>query len=681
MKRIALALLLAGAIPTSARVRVVQPPPPLRLGEEHVVEANVELDEMEVIIERLRSASSGTESLLVWRAYDEETRQIQYTRIAADGSPLDATPKAIVVSKSHFDVTWDGEAYAVYADALVRVGRDGAIRSIAKIPEIDALGTLQGVSIASNGTNIALVVSSKEFELHFFLLDRAGRVLRHVRMDSGYREAVLVSDGENYLAAWWRSPLAIMRFGADGTVLDPLHYILEEGFGRGTPRAVWTGRGYLILWLDFDQTIQGLHVDRHGKPAERFSIDARVSGDDFAIAHANGLTAVVWKTLTAYYSRGVFTRRTFGTAATLIGGCAAPRMLDPEAEVDLTGQRAPAPVSVLPAGNGFTVVWGKQTTPENYTIRSDLFASRFTCSGEEATAHRVTTRVRPASYPSVAEEGVIWNAGRSIWLSIRGKATRLTEDGDAARLGWNGVTYVAAWLEDDEIRITRFSRDGEVLDASPLVVARGYSPLLACRAGECVIAWRSEFDSHARRIDASGAFLDAAPMLFPKTSGIHIATNGTEYLLLILLEYKTPQAIVLHEGVVRETIQFPGAFDYSTKYAVASDGKQWLIVTLAPDWIFTIDSALTVHTHSLPRPRWLPNTWPSLHAAWDGRNYLVAANRFLMRVRADGSIVERPIDTGEIITAVGPALIAYTRMEPAEPYLLARRVYTRTVTE
>ena len=410
MKRIALALLLAGAIPTSARVRVVQPLPPLRLGEERVVEANVELDEMEVIIERLRSASSGTESLLVWRAYDEETRQIQYTRIAADGSPLDATPKAIAVSKSHFDVTWDGEAYAVYADALVRIGRDGIVRSIAKIPQIDALGPLQGVSIASNGTNIALVVSSKEYELHFFLVDRGGHVLRHVFMDSGYREVALVSDGENYLAAWWRSPLAIMRFSADGTVLDPLHYIIEGAFGRA-PRAVWTGREYLLSWLD-DGVIHGLHVDVRGKPGEQFSIDAHVSGDDFAIAHANGFTAVVWKTLTAYYSRGVFTRRTFGTVATLIGGCAAPRMLDPAAEVDLTGQRAPAPVSVLPAENGFTVAWGKQTIPENYTIRSDLFASSLTCSGEEATAHRVTTRVRPASYPTIAEEGVIWNAGR-----------------------------------------------------------------------------------------------------------------------------------------------------------------------------------------------------------------------------------------------------------------------------
>jgi hypothetical protein len=109
------------------------------------------------------------------------------------------------------------------------------------------------------------------------------------------------------------------------------------------------------------------------------------------------------------------------------------------------------------------------------------------------------------------------------------------------RAAFNGVDYVVAWQEGQDLRFARLTNNGERLDGNGKTVAHGSLRLFDIAAGNGItlVVWNEDSASgdtgklHVTRIDASGAVLDTAPPQLDTcyVRRAHALWNGSEFVV------------------------------------------------------------------------------------------------------------------------------------------------------
>ncbi|HEX8169709.1 MAG TPA: hypothetical protein VF824_04120 [Thermoanaerobaculia bacterium] len=393
-----------------------------------------------------------------------------------------------------------------------------------------------------------------------------------------------VAAGDGFLVAWsesyiyYSSGVMIRTYDDDGTPRQPVSTVVASG---RTPRAVWTGTDYLLVYAAF--------IGRFGTPepvpailAVRVRPDATiVEGSRVVLAEgrsAGGVLDVVWTGQRAMVHFQLEGRRRLlaldaagrvieddsvavsSTTAMVAGAPGEPLFyLDVRdgdiaavgpgrvAIVDNTalgvvvalrdGQRSDAFVVAPPDARASALVWDGSAWLAMYTTASAVCTVRFT--RESDVTRQCIDETRPLTPALAAGRTRVlraWSRGFEQ-LVVEGEIASLVyaaQHHESATLDRGGV--LVAWIDAGRLHLGGFTSDGARREVHVVDTDHDVYDVRVLSAGaQSLLAWVERDGSYfATRVDASGTPVPPAVRLSGAGEGLDapsIATNGTEWLV------------------------------------------------------------------------------------------------------------------------------------------------------
>jgi hypothetical protein len=426
-------------------------------------------------------ASDGTGFLAVWIGGPGQL--VQATRVAADGTVLDAPPVNVTLAQqAECAVAFDGQDYVV------------AYRTNSVAGPTPLAAYLQRVSTAGAVTGAPILVASPATQLleQTVYLACAARVCEVTWTDVGEPGDALFQ-------------VKARRFDmAAGVALEDEVLIADSGTGLRAMTPAATGAGFLIT-MGSDEG--GIFVIRAGAAQRQLCSQSWLANDAFGAAGSpDGGAYIVFAPF--FDSAAAGTR--LDAAGSAIDGCGN--------FLSGAGSTAVHP-HVAWSGNDWFVAWWDAATPMGIGVaRVSDATGAVTAAGAPITvpsyARSDADEVHPAC--SATACAVAWADGRVAdgLLDTSARFARIGDDGGSLdglgtllavaedgqhwpSAAWDGTQFLAAWTEfRDETRnvyLVHVGADGQTLDSPGAPVApsasRQQHPSVACSSTQCVAVW------------------------------------------------------------------------------------------------------------------------------------------------------------------------------------------------
>ncbi len=302
----------------------------------------------------------------------------------------------------------------------------------------------------------------------------------------GQTDVQVASSGDQALAVWSDERRQVngaalfgARIAADGTVLDPAGIALDTIFG-GAFGAAWNGSEYVIVH-GVGSDVRVSNVDRSGTVTRSrvsigFLADVRVAG--------NGHDVVVGgrgdKSVSAVFVRpdgGAGSRSTFGDAnsrslvpvATRNGMVAVFDSFRALNFVKLNGSQ---PRSLFTIDDSFPMIGAAADDGDRMLIAWSSIDAASSGQYRLRVKFAVTTAAGDMLLQPLELENLLFPYGNGVYNTLTPEPPEVT---------WDGKQFLVAWKWFDgtgnrELRVARFDRLGNRLDAAPLVVDRAFDP-------------------------------------------------------------------------------------------------------------------------------------------------------------------------------------------------------------
>lgn len=394
--------------------------------------------------------------------------------------------------------------------------------------------------------------------------------------------AAVASDGSTYLVVWAddRSQadtsydIRGARVLADGTVLDPLNLLLQQGPAvEDSPAIAFGGGVYLVVWSaypsgSFDaRDIFGARVTTDGQVLDPggFAISAAPSVEELPSVTFDGQSFLV-----AWHARGDVVSLGVHAARVSLDGI----VLDP-AGIEITPDHAYGRPALAPNGTSTLVVWN-DTRNDAYADHTDLYAARVDMEG------------------NVLDPGGIQIAGGYGDQLLPAAAF----DGANTLVAWSDNKNAVIDVGQLDIYARRVSPAGSVIDAVawPIAVGPGFRrrPVAIRDGSEVVLLWQQSSDPIGDTWSAGAARLSQAGAVLPpgtvtagagtshETGSFGAAAAGAGFLAVSSKPITGPG---VHgrmippslSGAPTEPIRIASALAQQTRPSAASDGSSYLV--------------------------------------------------------------------------------------------------------
>jgi len=438
---------------------------------------------------RSRVSYGNGNFLALWedeRTFDSTGYDIYGSRITSSGMVLDPDGKRITSFLYHEqapDLTWGTDNFLAVWDAGEYGGNwdiSGAI--------IDTSGT----NLDSNSFIVSTACESQLFggsswsgssylaiweenhDLYGRRIDYLSNLLDSVTIpiclaSEDQKHPAITWDGETFLAVWedfrnFNFDIYGTRIDSGGEVLDVsgLPIWVDSTADQRYPAIAWDGKNYLVIWNGIlDSTgehynIQGLRVSSQGEPVDfqPFAVSHSNRDSRPAVAFGGGKYLAVWLYENSYDIFGDLVD-TNGTVSEAIG---------------------------------IVVASGVQTNPQ---VASD--GTNFLVVWEDYGTHWPNIDIAGAR---VSSEGTV--------LDPSGLSIATTEDPEELpSVSFDGTNYVVVWrkskIESGELRLSRVTPDGEILDPDGILIADitpySFTSISSGPAGQSFMLY-SKYQSH-----------------------------------------------------------------------------------------------------------------------------------------------------------------------------------------
>lgn len=377
-------------------------------------------------------------------------------------------------------------------------------------------------------------------------------------------------------------------------------YELTGALVRRFPLPVTVGDGYAVTSVGNDFVV--VTAGRSGIIEWRLAADGTIlstfqiepqpanpllSVYNIGVASKNGSIAVAW------------TQLQVGTVASIVidaSGKVAKLPL-PNGDVPPNGG-----IAVLPIESGFAIVWNVRPSPPDlpaiFALRldehgvlldarpSDIGSGSFGAAASSGKALEFTVATPPFTSSTIIARVDANGIARGTALPTAATAVRQFLPAVAG----NGSGFTAAWMEQisglRSIAAGRVSAEGQPLDGSgipldqtfpsPPVIARGFSQTL--------VAWSHSDSVNAVRLSPSGDVLDTTPISVARqahASSIAVSWNGSRYFIAWADGIQLWGAFVGLDGVTTAPkllgIQAT-PLNYPEDLDMAWDGRQFIVV-------------------------------------------------------------------------------------------------------
>jgi hypothetical protein len=302
--------------------------------------------------------------------------------------------------------------------------------------------------------------------------------------DSGTFPAV-VFDGSNYIAIWYYDDrmLALRVRASDGAVLDPPDefnertgaHVIATGYGA-RPAAFFDGVNVIAIWT-MSTSLVGVRVNTSG---------TRVQGEPTTSYEFPVATSVSTLVLSDF-------RGGFGLAAWTRG-------FDGVVGVSLSGAAGAVP-SVAPVSISFGGV--EHDGPSVASNGRDFLLSY--------------RDYRADAIRAVVVDGSSGAASPPIYVGPFNSNVAYL---DGTKAAWTGSAYLVTWRDGNSLFMRTISCGGQVQGTAPIVVGTMTGEhATACNGERCAIVWSDPMIA-ARRLNADGTFIDAAPIVVSAVSDV-----------------------------------------------------------------------------------------------------------------------------------------------------------------
>lgn len=417
------------------------------------------------------SATDGRDFLLVWNDSRSGRDAVYATRVAADGSILDA--EGILLSNTNertysAAVAWTGDAYVIAWSgengcSFRRLGADGRL--------IDA--------------------SSRVFE-----------------SGACYRPRVAAANGAAMIAAV--RPYA----GVDFVVVESngVSRRLPSMRAPGLSAFACSSRECVVAWTRWNDEVAARRIAWDGVPLDAADVTLALDAADPALAANDDRFLLAWteKAASALGSSRLWARELTGEPFVV------------------TETNAPSihSASVAPSGCGFIVAWNQQAAPpllgdrrapSLHNDRIELHAKRI--GDEPGEAWTIAAAVQD-EHPAISSNGTnhlgAWIEPRTykIRANVPGVVTTSATTQMQPQLVDCGDHVLVVWAEELRgngnftVLARRFRLSGDAIDATPIAIASSvYSqthPAAAFDGQSYLIAWSENDGTRARSLDRNG---------------------------------------------------------------------------------------------------------------------------------------------------------------------------------
>ncbi len=521
-------------------------------------------------------AFDGTNYLVVWEDWRNDTADIYGARITVEGTVLDSTGFPISTASGNqlnptiaFDGTnylvvwedWRNDTSDIYG---ARVTPGGEVLDLSGIPVSPAQGEQNAPVMAFDGTSYMVVWEdgrNGNTDIYGARVTPAGEVIDTsgvpVYTAPGFQENLsLTFDGTNYMVVWedWDSfTLEGLRFTPSLEVLDTPSISITNSIAF-SPSICSDSNCFFVVFREsldiFGRRLNpdGEIIDTHYIPISRspdieFTPCVLFNGEKFIVA---------WDNYSDIYS-------TF---------------ISPQGEVSETARVIPlisfsqSSPSISFNGTNYMVVWEDN---RDSLLFHHIYASRFSSGGILLDSQPVLVSSADAEqcHPSVGSDGadylIVWEDWRNGDADIYG--ARVSYDGELLdtsgipicavsgnqknpAVAFDGTNYLVVWEDSrndtSDIYGTRVSPQGEVLDSPgiPVSILSGaqINPALAFDGTNYLVVWEDWStgygDVYGARVTPGGELIDTVriaityPMLPLFEYDPSVAFDGTNYLVV-----------------------------------------------------------------------------------------------------------------------------------------------------
>lgn len=425
--------------------------------------------------------------------------------------------------------------------------------------------------VVSNGRSLLSIgfESGPQLKMYAFAIDAATGSVTPVQQPlAGYPgNSVLATDGTDYLLAWISPDQAMqrLRFDADGALVRgsiPTDCCSGSAY---SPVMAFNGRAFFASWgdnRDFPPFAGGSHLfgelfDSGGNPlhaSERVAMRAHLQNEPSTAG-----SLATWAELTDDGYR-------FEVRAAREGK--APVVLStPSPRIDST--------ATLFTGSSYFVAWTEQTKLDPPS--SSAYIRRLGLDGQ----------------PLDAAPRLLGEAG---WGGVS--------------LGFDGTNVLAVWSGTAGLAGQRISPAGEVIDATPFVIApAGHHPRIAWNGSEYLVTWTEGTafcpgvcrgnlrDVNAARVTASGMVLDTIAIADASLDEHDqvVASDGRDFLIAYTIDTLTgtPTQTATKRVLANGSVIGGASVAHGTSLGATWRDGTYLIAIVNPDdlHVISVDAA------------------------------------------------------------------------------------------
>lgn len=496
----------------------------------------------------LRAVWTGASYLLIWT----NAGVMMTARVTRDGQ-LASQPTMLANGVTLHEAVWNGqhtlvvlqrgaELRAMFLDADDNVMREESV--------IASLGPGYAVAAAAAGDSFLVFWSKTVYATQFTSAETTVRAVR-IRddgetspelaigqtMKTAVQTMSAASDGNRIALAFVAMP-QLRSFIVDPQTLAVTALPPRDVYGDQA-RVVAAPQGFVAGVLQYGGTLTLTTFPLEQGSPRNISLGSEKHGWDLLMSANGNAVAAIWNDYRLSPPNEYSNGHSFGI--TLDAAAATPRSKVVPIAVSAVAQQD---ADIAAAGDVALVTW----TDWNGSAPAKRLATRVDRQGKVLDAH-------PLDLGAPDSQSVFTG---SIWLvSTAATLHRIARDGthlgtqpialDGPMASNGRVTVQAGWTSDG-IAVMRYSREGDELDAWPVVVGgKGYGAVIATNGEEFLLAWMEGSnwwqmpsanwrDIHAIRLDAKGDPLDVVPIdvaVGPHDEGEPaIASNGGDFVVL-----------------------------------------------------------------------------------------------------------------------------------------------------
>ena len=578
-------------------------------------------------------ATSGTDTLIAWVDQTPGRSGAYIAALADDGTRIEGTQRLLDESADHVVLTWNGEAFLAFwqsfGGTVEAMTLDGKLRPLSPPRSVPALSGGLTSNVAWIGGRGGVMAGRR-----FVVIDRQGNFIRQgtddVNPDGMVIGTRVATDGQSFFAFWQAmvelpdgssvTDIFVQRFKSLGEMVD--------GGAVLVVRAPRLGEGWDVAFGGNRFALVAAEIHGGGERTLRPILLNPTTLQTTPLAPMRmpmaSETRIEWvgDRFVALWFRGGDIGLSRMQTLTFTADGAAGALVDHPPTLD--------------TGDEVNEAWNGRTLIVAFTVRrfgeSDVYAAVADWRGD-GSDHAAAVPLSPAwqALPAVATNGyqslIVWTEGFVDGAPGGGLSGRvrvaaahatagvpdsptvyLTENAHAARpsVVFTGTMYLVTWIEladnglTPSVMLQRIDPNGAVIDAEPLVLARGFTAAMAWNGTHVMAAWGSWHGVWAARLTRDGQPFDGQPTALSGNSvekDLVAASNGSDFLFVWPEgsdgHYPTPDRLDLHAARIDASGTFTGTIAIATgarnqrSPAVASDGRDFLIAYAEDERLMT----------------------------------------------------------------------------------------------